>query len=630
MVQFSSTVHFDQSEPVVFYYEQYQYNYQEPNNTLKKLKAEVKEAGKTNLEYLDRERLEESRFEGEDWGSELNYGEVRENRQDSPKNQYDNEENIEIDNINYVDPDDKGSNNNSSVVSDVDARIQEKEGESKLEKMETEESGIKVTNATYFYKILHHLIDITSDGTRFRCRARSTEACDSCKIVERLIFTYFDTTTLEDIGAERVTRGMCSYIYCQNQISKSGCKSKYKIDVISKNIYNREEYESFCSVKCLEDNTKVYAKMAMSPVETGSFTPRAMRCADNQTLKKLHDNVFTLPACSSEGTMEMDCEDIVNIEGVKVDLGSLTGDGDVSDKNSRFSGNETDNIINTDKVNGNNGNTTVNKEDKEKTENPERKVDTFEIYEDFESFDSMSDSSISEVNVKFDKDAKNLASIYKSSEGKGKKGGNIMKKKEAGDEKLGGALGYIGQDSLGMFSLLWYVLSNLITEKTRELINLGIPHHQHYDEQFEQLYDCCIREVPSMMTSTLKQHVQHILSTFNPVKNDMLNNKILEPLSQVIVYAVLVNRHHLPLNYSHNGSKGCSQCEIDEMNRELEESSSEDMEMLDNTYHFSRYREEIKNVDCHLFKERIEKTLGNKYKLDPDSIEILLELFIQL
>ncbi|UKK00838.2 hypothetical protein MACK_000912 [Theileria orientalis] len=630
MVQFSSTVHFDQSEPVVFYYEQYQYNYQEPNNTLKKLREEAKEAGKINTECLDREKLVESTFECEDWGSDINYGEVRENRKDSPKNRYNDEENIEISNTNHVNPDDNGSNNNSSVVNNVDARIQEKEGINKIERMETEKTQNKVSNATYFYKILHHLIDITSDGTRFRCRSRSPEACDSCKIVERLIFTYFDTTTLEDIGAERVARGMCSFIYCQNQISKSGCKSKYKIDVISKNIYNREEYESFCSVKCLEDNTKVYARMTMSPVETGSFTPRAMRCADNETLKKLHDNVFTLPECSSEGSMDIDCENIVNIEQVKVDPDSVSGVGNASDKNGIFSGNESDNRMNTDKVNGKNGDTKVNKEDeKDKRENGDRKMDTFEIYEDFESFDSLSDSSMSEVNVKFDKDAKNLTSIYKSSEGKLKKDGTIMKKGEAGDEKSG-TMGYIGQDSLGMFSVLWYVLSNLITEKTRELINSGIAYHEHYNEQFAQLYDCCIRDVPSMMTSTLKKHVQHILSTFNPVKNDMLSNKILEPLSQVIMYAVLVNRHHLPLNYGHNESKGCSHCEIDEMNMGMEENSSEEMNGLNNTYQYNRYREEIKNVDCNLFKEKIEKTLGHKYKLDQDSIEILLELFMQL
>ncbi|BAM39600.1 conserved hypothetical protein [Theileria orientalis strain Shintoku] len=593
MVQFSSTVHFDQSEPLVFYYEQYQYNYQEPNDTLKKLKAEAKKAGKVNTEYLDQEILEELKFEGEDWESKVNYEEIGDKREDSAKKQYSREEDAKNNNTNCNNYDSNGGNNSSSVVNDVDAGVREKEGKSKLENMETKNSEDKISNATYFYRILHHLIDVTSDGTRFRCRKRSPEACDSCKIVERLIFTYFDTTTLEDIGAERVARGKCSHIYCQNQISKSGCKSKYKIDVISKNIYNREEYESFCSVKCLEENKKVHAKMATSPVETGSFTPRAMRCADNETLKKLHDNVFTLPECSSEGKMDIDCENIVKMEQVKVDMSEISGVDNVSEKKGRY--------------------------------------DTFEIYEDFESFDSLSDSSMSEVNVKFDKETKNLRSIYKSAEGKGNNEDKISNKEKEEGGKVVGTRGYIEQDSLGMFSVLWYVLSNLITKRTRELINSGIPQQEHYNEQFEQLYDCCIRDLPTMMTSTLKQHVQHILSTFNPVKNDMLNNKILEPLSQVIIYALLVNRHHLPLNYSHHGAKeGSTECQTDEMEGGVEESSPEEAQRTKGTYHYDRYREEIGNVDCHVFKEKIEKTLGHKYKLDQDSIEILLELFIQL
>lgn len=247
--------------------------------------------------------------------------------------------------------------------------------------------------------------------------------------------------------------------------------------MVSKSVYDREECDSFCSTTCLNENQKVSAKVSLSPVELGTFTPRAMRNANNDTLKKLYEDVFSLRNCFGSSINF----NLNNVTGGTTDVGIQ----DVSSQDTPIKRTgSSEKVVNrsTDLI----SRKTTEIEDrpsKNSLEEKRQRIDTFEIFEDFDSSDEMSDSSMSEANVKFYKDPEKLVSIYKPSPHNTDLADNTTTFYSFDRESLdlSEPEDYLEDDYLGIFSWLWYVLSNFITSNTRDFLNSGIVTQNTYN-----------------------------------------------------------------------------------------------------------------------------------------------------
>ncbi|XP_953658.1 uncharacterized protein TA16415 [Theileria annulata] len=624
MVQSAGTVHFDQSEPLVFYYESFEHNYPETgsnnnNNNINK-KSFIKQnfENEGDLTFVD---------PYSDLESQQVYDQKSYNYRDStdPSNKQDLNETFSS----VYNTDDNHSpvfisTGSSSVVPDPDASLKngvKSENSPKKETNGTEPvSEEKVTNATYFYKILFHLIDIASDGSRFKCCKKSmVNPCEPCKVVEKLIYTYFDLTTLEDVIAERSKNGICGYIYCCNQIKKSTGESKYKIDVASNSIYEREECDSFCSTNCLDDNEKVNAKVSLSPVELGTFTPRAMRNANNESLKKLYENVFSLRKCFGL-PKNFNVNNIVTAS--TIDLGTQGPNSQDTDTKHKESDQM---VLDTNKDEENKNKSKFDGESKKPKDDKRQRIDTFEIFEDFDSADEMTEPPMSEANVKFYKNPEKLVSIYKPSPYNTDLADNTTSTRSFDQESLdlSESEDFPEDEYLGIFSWLWYVLSNFITNKTRDFLNSGIISQNRHNENFDDLYKQCLKGIPNNLLDTLKTHIQNILSTFKPAKNNLLNTKIIEPLAYTIKYVILKNRHHLPLNYNSNLSNNSNEASTNQPQQD--QIVFEEPEQNNNII----CNEELKEADYQIMLQDVNNVLNNRFLLDQESIDILSELFLE-
>ncbi|SBS94304.1 conserved Plasmodium protein, unknown function [Plasmodium ovale curtisi] len=72
--------------------------------------------------------------------------------------------------------------------------------------------------------------------------------------LNNMIALYLSKSNLIDVCINRRSYNRCGFYACENTFLNNINKSKYKIDVNSKNIYLREYYDLFCSTNCMNTN----------------------------------------------------------------------------------------------------------------------------------------------------------------------------------------------------------------------------------------------------------------------------------------------------------------------------------------------------------------------------------------
>ncbi|SBT75654.1 conserved Plasmodium protein, unknown function [Plasmodium ovale] len=72
--------------------------------------------------------------------------------------------------------------------------------------------------------------------------------------LNNMIALYLSKSDLIDVCINRRSYNRCGFYACENTFLNNINKSKYKIDVNSKNIYLREYYDLFCSTNCMNTN----------------------------------------------------------------------------------------------------------------------------------------------------------------------------------------------------------------------------------------------------------------------------------------------------------------------------------------------------------------------------------------
>ncbi|EKX74314.1 hypothetical protein BEWA_043550 [Theileria equi strain WA] len=385
----------------------------------------------------------------------------------------------------------------------------------------------KRTNPSLFYDFLDHVINILSDGSRFNCvRDNDAVVCFSCKPLIKILSTYIDITTLEDIIKQRNTLGICGYVCCNKKLpsdrldERNRKKSTYKIDFASKKIYKRSIYNSFCSARCIDDNKIINTLVSKSPVETGNITPRAIRSVDNSLILKLHDDVINLPKC-------------MGLNATSLLLASVDINSIITECESKY---RMDDIIikenNTDELYLPQKNDTIETQ-------PEDKKDKCLLlnydFEDNEKFDFVPNSSPDPTL-----DLKSNDEIY------------VNENTENSRDNFNKHTVYVKPESprsnhlfgkLSIFSMLWYLLSNYITDETKELLNTGFSKHSKNEMFPTALYDACMSFLSENIVKIMDVPIKRLLSTFNTPKNlPKFDQDVQNAIAAFILHTILNNQ----------------------------------------------------------------------------------------
>ncbi|KAK2197680.1 bifunctional Rtr1-RPAP2 domain/Rtr1-RPAP2 domain superfamily [Babesia duncani] len=145
----------------------------------------------------------------------------------------------------------------------------------------------KFSNVATFSNFIKRLSDELSSVENFKCRLNGASACYKCSCLERYLDIYIDLATLEEIVQERRSQGNCGFIYCHGRVPKGEIKSRYKIDLNSFLIFERNVYYSFCSVACIDKQTTLQDRVAKSLMETQRITPQIIKTLKPNVLERL-------------------------------------------------------------------------------------------------------------------------------------------------------------------------------------------------------------------------------------------------------------------------------------------------------------------------------------------------------